>query len=197
MEYASRVTGDASGAVHFTFARPTMLTSSEREAFARRVMDEVHKWPGVEMRPHSASSVDAEPDGVEFRLFGRQFGHIHNDCGLHLLLTKALKTSVIRERLADTLPVAPTSGWAMFNPISADDVDHAIWLLRLNYVRLRRQRMTPAAAARSEVLQEHEAALNKVSASVGAVLQLTQLRSSKRPLPSFESPAAEPASLGQ
>ena len=191
MEYASNVSSDASGAAHLR-ERPDMLTSTERESFARRVMEEVHRWPGVEMRPHCASTTDAEPDGVEFRLFGRQFGHIHTDCGLHVSLTKALKASVLRERLAEPLPVAPGSGWAMFNPMSASDVDHTIWLLRLNYVRLRRQRLTPAAAARSEVLQQHEAALNTVSASVGAIVKLTQQRASKRPLPSFDAPALVP-----
>ncbi|MDB4917357.1 MAG: hypothetical protein JWM95_5001 [Gemmatimonadetes bacterium] len=165
-----------------------MLTSSERESFARRVMDEVHRWPGVEMRPHSTSTPDGEPDGIEFRLFGRQFGHLHSDCGLHLSLTKALKASVLREHLAEPLPAAPNSGWAMFNPIGAADVEHAIWLLRLNYVRLRRQRLTPAAAASSELLQEHEAALNSVSTTIGALLQLTQQRASKRPLPSLDLP---------
>ena len=155
-------------------------------------MEEVHRWPGVEMRPHRASTVDAEPDGVEFRLFGRQFGHIHSDCGLHLSLTKALKASVLRERLAEPLPVAPSSGWAMFNPTCVSDVDHAIWLLRLNYVRLRRQRLTPAAAASSDVLREHEAVLNTVSASVGAILQLTQQRAAKRPLPSLDPPTLAP-----
>ena len=186
MEYAFTVSGDASGAIHSTSARRLMLTSSERESFARRVMEEVHRWPGVEMRPHCASTTDAEPDGVEFRLFGRQFGHIHADCGVHLSLTKALRASVIRERLAEPLPVAPNSSWAMFRPITVSDTEHAIWLLRLNYVRLRRQRLTLAASANSDVLKQHEAALNTVSPSVGAVLQLTQQRATKRPLPSFD-----------
>jgi hypothetical protein len=174
-----------------------MLTSSEREVFARTVMEEVHKWPGVEMRPHSNATPGAEPDGIEFRLYGRQFGHLHTDCGLHLSLTKALKASVIRENLAEPLPEALNSGWVMFNPIQAGDAGHAIWLLRLNYVRFRRQRLSRAAAAGSELLQQHEAALNSVSASVSAVVQLTQQRSTKRPLPSFDALASPPASLEQ
>ena len=161
-----------------------MLTDSEREDFALKVMEEVRRWPGVDMRPHPSPSDADGSDGVEFLLNGRQIGHVHSDCGVHLVLTKALKTSVINEKLAEPLAVAPTSGWAMFNPTCAGDADHAIWLLRVNYVRLRRQRLTPLAATSSELVQKHEAALGSVSPSVANLLQQTQLRTRPRPLPS-------------
>ncbi len=164
-----------------------MLTDREREAFALKVMEEVRRWPGVGLRPHASPSDADGSDGVEFLLNGRQIGHVHSDCGLHLVLTKALKSSVINEKLAEPLTVAPTSGWAMFNPTCAGDVQHAIWLLRLNYVRLRRQRLTPLAAASSELVQKHEAALGTVSASVARLLQQTQLRTRPRPLPSHDA----------
>lgn len=130
-----------------------MLTDSEREDFALKVMEEVRRWPGVDMRPHPSPSDADGSDGVEFLLNGRQIGHVHSDCGVHLVLTKALKTSVINEKLAEPLAVAPTSGWAMFNPTCVGDADHAIWLLRVNYVRLRRQRLTPLAATSSELVE--------------------------------------------
>lgn len=163
-----------------------MLTPNEREAFALQVMNEVRRWPGVETRPLASPTEPGESDGVEFRLFGRQIGHVHTDCSLHLSLTKALKQMVVGERLAEPLAFAPTSAWAMFTPEMATDAARAIWLLRLNYVRLRRQRMTPLAAASSELLQKHEAALGDLSSSVAEVLQRTQARS-PRPLPSLEA----------
>jgi hypothetical protein len=164
----------------------TMLTADERETFALKVMEEVRRWPGVEMRPHASPHEAGTADGVEFRLFGRQIGHIHSDCAVHLLLTKALKTSVVLENLAEPLAIAPSSAWTMFNPTRAEDAAKAIWLLRLNYVRLRRQRLTPFAAANSALIQKHEAALGAVSPNVAALLQRTQLRGSPRPLPSIE-----------
>ena len=160
-----------------------MLNGMEREAFALEVMEEVRRWPGVEMRPHPSADASEDSDGVEFRLSGRQIGHLHSDCGLHLSLTRALKESVIKESLAESLPVATSPGWTMFNPMSAGDVERAIWLLRLNYVRLRRQRLTPLAAASSELLQRHEAALGALSAGVSSVLRRTQARAKPRPLP--------------
>jgi hypothetical protein len=56
----------------------------------------------------------------------------------------------------------------------------------LNYVRIRRQRLTPLAASSSALLKEHEAALASVSPKVTRVLQRTQARR-PRPLPSLDA----------
>jgi hypothetical protein len=164
-----------------------MLSSDDREQFALQIMEEVRRWPGVELRPHASPTTPGETDGIEFRLFGRQIGHVHGDCSVHLALTKALKASVVDEQLAQPLDFAPTSGWAAFQPSCADDAQRAIWLLRLNYVRLRRQRLTPLAASSSQVLREHEAALGNVSSSALKVVQRTQARSRPRPFPTLEA----------
>jgi Family of unknown function (DUF5519) len=168
-----------------------MLSGQERECFALEVMEEVRRWPGVQMRPHLGPDDADEPDGVEFRLSGRQIGHMHSDCAVHLSLTRALKASLLLERLAEQAMFAPESGWATFTPIIAEDAQRAIWLLRLNYVRLRRQRLTPAAAASSALLREHEAALRPISAAVANVLQRTRARARPRPLPSLELPSLD------
>src|SRR3954447_16699287 len=101
MEYASFVPRQASVAGTET-GRPyateaVMLTADERETFALQVMEEVRRWAGVEMRPHASPHEAGSSDGVEFRLNGRQIGHIHSDCAIHLSLTKALKASVVKE----------------------------------------------------------------------------------------------------
>ena len=164
-----------------------MLSSDDREQFATRVMEEVRRWPGVELRPHASHMTPGDSDGIEFRLYGRQIGHVHGDCSVHLALTKALKASVVDEQLAQPLDFAPTSGWATFVPMQASDADRAIWLLRLNYVRLRRQRLTPLAASSSALLKEHEAALGDISPAAIKLLQRTQARSKPRPFPTLEA----------
>jgi hypothetical protein len=163
-----------------------MLSGEERESYALEVMNEVRRWPGVELRQH-AGATTGETDGFEFRLFGRQIGHVHCDCALHLPLTKALKEQVVGEQLAQPLAFAPTSAWAMFSPLAINDAKQAIWLLRLNYVRLRRQRLTPNAAASSSLIKEHEKALSDVSPDISRLLQRTQARSKPRPLPSLDA----------
>jgi len=163
-----------------------MLSSADREAFAFAVVDEVRRWPGVELRPHPSSADPGESDGVEFRLFGRQFGHVHASCALHLSLTKGLKAWVVGEELAAPLELASAPGWAMYQPMTVHDAKQTIWLLRLNYVRLRRQRLTPVAAAGSALLQQHEAALAALRPGVSPVIQRTQARAKRRPLPELE-----------
>jgi hypothetical protein len=164
-----------------------MLSSDDREQFATVIMEEVRRWPGVELRPHASPTTPGEADGIEFRLYGRQIGHVHGDCSVHLALTKALKASVVDDQLAQPLDFAPTSGWAMFLPMSPSDAQRAIWLLRLNYVRLRRQRLTPLAASSSELLRAHEAALGDVSPTAVKVLQRTQARTKPRPFPTLDA----------
>lgn len=164
-----------------------MLSSDDREQFATRIMEEVRRWPGVELRPHASHMTPGDSDGIEFRLYGRQIGHVHGDCSVHLALTKALKASVVDEQLAQPLDLAPTSGWATFVPMQAGDADRAIWLLRLNYVRIRRQRLTPLAASSSALLKEHEAALGDISPAAIKLLQRTQARSKPRPFPTLEA----------
>lgn len=164
-----------------------MLSSDDREQFALNVMEEVRRWPGVELRAHASPTTPGETDGIEFRLYGRQIGHVHGDCSVHLALTKALKASVVDEQLAQPLDFAPTSGWATFLPMSAADAARAIWLLRLNYVRLRRQRLTPLAASSSALLKQHEAALGDISPTAIKLLQRTQARSKPRPFPTLEA----------
>jgi hypothetical protein len=164
-----------------------MLSSDDREQFATSVIEEVRRWPGVELRAHASPTTPGEADGIEFRLYGRQIGHVHGDCSVHLALTKALKANVVDEQLAQPLDFAPTSSWATFVPMAASDAQRAIWLLRLNYVRLRRQRLTPLAASASAVLREHEAALGDISPASVKLLQRTQARSKPRPFPTLEA----------
>lgn len=164
-----------------------MLSSDDREQFAMTVMEEVRRWPGVELRPHASPTTAGETDGIEFRLYGRQIGHVHGDCSVHLALTKALKASVVEEQLAQPVEFAPTSGWATFMPMMATDAHRAIWLLRLNYVRLRRQRLTPLAASSSALLRMHEAALGDLSPTAVKLVRRTQARTKSRPFPSLDA----------
>ncbi len=164
-----------------------MLSASDREKFAFEVMDEVRRWPGIELRSH-ASPTPGEADGVEFRLYGKQVGHLHGDCSVHVPFPKAFRETVVMEQLAEPLPYAAGSGWAMFNPAQLTDAERAIWLLRLNYVRLRRQRLTPSAAASSELLRHHEEELGPVSRTMKMLLERTQARTKPRPLPGFDAP---------
>jgi hypothetical protein len=165
-----------------------MMNGVDREAFALHVMREVRRWPGVQIRPHLNPTAADPDDGVEFRLYGRQIGHIHHDCAVHVSLTRALKQMVLEQGMALPLEQAGSPLWVAFAPEIPADAQRAIWLLRLNYVRLRRQRLSPDAAAASPVLREHEGALGELSPSIADALHRTQARA-PRPLP---APPAAP-----
>lgn len=158
------------------------MNDDEREAFALTVMRELRRWPGVQILPHGNPLAPGEEDGAEFRLNGRQIGHVHLDCTVHLSLTRALKQMVIEQGFAQELELAGTAGWAGYQAERTDDARRAIWLLRLNYVRLRRQRMSPEAAADSPLVREHERALAEISPSLATALRQTRARA-PRPLP--------------
>ena len=163
-----------------------MMSGAERESFATRVMKELRRWPGVQIMPHVNPLADDEDDGVEFRLFGRQIGHVHHDCSVHLSLTRALKEMVIDLGRAESMTLAGSANWAAYLPERVEDAARAIWLLRLNYVRLRRQRLTPDAAASSALLREHERALGELTPSLMHALERTQARA-PRPIPPLPS----------
>jgi Luciferase len=165
-----------------TTSEDRMMIGADREAFALQVMKELRRWPGVQVRPHLNPTSPDPDDGVEFRLYGRQIGHIHHDCALHLSFTRALKQMVLEQGLALPLEQAGGAGWVAYVPELPTDAQRVIWLLRLNYVRLRRQRLSPDAAAASTLLREHEGALGELSPSIADVLQRTQARA-PRPLP--------------
>src|SRR6187551_2936180 len=93
-----------------------MLTGAEREAFALRVMKEVRRWPGVQMRTHLNPLAEDPDDGIEFSLFGRQIGHVHHDCSVHVSLTRALKATVIEQGLALPLVQAGGPSWVALVP---------------------------------------------------------------------------------
>lgn len=158
------------------------MNDDERETFALTVLRELRRWPGVQIVPHGNPLAPGEEDGVEFRLNGRQIGHVHLDCRVHLSLTRALKQMVVEQGLAQGLELAGTAGWTGYQAERTDDARRAIWLLRLNYVRLRRQRLSPEAASDSSLVREHERALAEVSPSLATAVRQTRARA-PRPMP--------------
>jgi len=91
-----------------------MMIGVDREAFALQVMKEVRRWPGVQIRPLLNPTSTDPDDGVEFRLYGRQIGHIHHDCSVHLSFTRTLKQMVLEQGRALPLEQAGGVGWVAF-----------------------------------------------------------------------------------
>lgn len=85
-------------------------------------------WPGISAQPHRFG-------GRVFRLGRSEIGHVHNDGAVEIPLTRSFRDELLAEGLAEKHRTCPDSGWITFHVRSENDVDHAVWLLWLSYLR--------------------------------------------------------------
>jgi len=83
-------------------------------------------WPGVEAYPHRFG-------GTEFRMGGRELGHIHGDRLLDVPFPKKVRDIIVTEGRAQPHHILPDSGWVSFYIREPADVARAIGLLRESY----------------------------------------------------------------
>jgi hypothetical protein len=102
---------------------------------ADRIRDEVGSWPGVQEGPHRFG-------GTEFLAGGHEIGHLHGDRLVDLPFPVRMRRELVESGRALPHHVLPESGWVSYRIHSAEDVDGALALFRLNY-----DRVTGAAAA--------------------------------------------------
>jgi hypothetical protein len=104
-------------------------------AAADRIRTEVGSWPEVTVIPHRFG-------GVEFRVGRRELGHLHGGHLADLPFPRRIRDEMIAAGRADPHHVLPDTGWVSFRIRSADDVERAIALFRLNYDRPWRQELS-------------------------------------------------------
>jgi hypothetical protein len=89
---------------------------------------EISRWPHISVHAHRFG-------GREF-LFGKaEVGHIHFGGIVDIPFPRAIHDALLRERLAEEHRFVPNSGWITFRVRSDDDRNHALWLMRLSYLR--------------------------------------------------------------
>ena len=92
------------------------------------VEGEISRWPHISVHPHRFG-------GREF-LFGKaEVGHIHLGGVVDIPFTRAIHDALLREGLAEEHRFVPNSGWVTFRVRSERDRHHAMWLMRLSYLR--------------------------------------------------------------
>lgn len=112
----------------------------------RALVESVSAWPGVSIHEH-------QYDGVEFRVDGREFGHIHWAGIVDIPFTVKVRDALIRARRAERHHWLPNSGWTTVR-VSASWTGNARELLRLSYLRVRTKNadQTIAELANAELL---------------------------------------------
>lgn len=88
----------------------------------------VSNWPGVEVSSHDRGG------GREFSLIGREIGHIHRGKLVDIPFAKRIRDVLIAEERAEKHHVVPESGWVSYWIQSDEDVEGALWLLRIAYL---------------------------------------------------------------
>lgn len=99
---------------------------------------EVAAWPEVSVHPHRFG-------GKEFRFGRAEVGHVHNNGIVDIPFPRAFHDDLLAKGLAEQHHWVPNSGWTTFHVRNEEDVKHALWLLRLSYLRYTEKRETQAA----------------------------------------------------
>jgi hypothetical protein len=92
------------------------------------IRSEAETWAGVTVGPHRFN-------GIEFLLGKAEIGHLHGSSLLDIAFSKPVRDVLVREGIAQPHHVAPETGWISFYLRQPADVDTALWLLRVSYLR--------------------------------------------------------------
>lgn len=113
---------------------------SDVETTVTNLIDEVSAWPHVTVHEHRFG-------GTEFRVGPREIGHVHAWGMLDIAYLRKLRDVLIEEGETGVHHLLTESGWTTYYIESADDFDHAQWLLRLSYLyHVNVLKNTPAGA---------------------------------------------------
>jgi hypothetical protein len=108
-----------------------------------KLEEEVLAWPHISVHPHRFG-------GREFRLGNAEVGHVHRGGVVDIPFSRSVRDALLAEGLAEEHPWVPNSGWVSFRIRGGQDLEHALWLLRLSRLRY----LLKAATDPRKLLQE-------------------------------------------
>ena len=125
---------------------------------AGRLKDEVSSWPGVSVHPHRFAA-------REYRFGKAEVGHVHFWGDVDIPFPRSVHDFLLERHLAEQHRWVPDSGWTTFRIHDDSEVEHAVWLMRLSYLRY-----TLKSATRPSELLKFEAERLHLSADLVAIL---------------------------
>jgi hypothetical protein len=93
-----------------------------------KMEEDLLTWAEVSVHPHRFG-------GREFRFRSAEIGHIHYGGVVDIPFPRPLRDELLAKGLAEQHHWVPNSGWTTFRIRSESDVQHALWLMRLSYLR--------------------------------------------------------------
>lgn len=112
----------------------------------KRLEEEVSAWPRISVHPHRFG-------GREFRFGKAEVGHVHDGGIVDIPFPRPVRDALLAEGLAEEHRWVPNSGWTTFHVRREEDCKHAVWLMRLSYLRYA---MKAATAPRELLDQQSE-----------------------------------------
>jgi hypothetical protein len=94
----------------------------------KKLEDTVALWPRISVHPHRFG-------GREFRFANAEVGHVHDGGIVDIPFPRSIHDALLAEGLAEEHRWVPNSGWITFRVRSDQDLQHAVWLMRLSYFR--------------------------------------------------------------
>jgi len=89
---------------------------------------EISSWPEVSAHPHRFG-------GREFQYGSAEIGHAHAGGIVDIPFPRSIRDELLAEGLAERHRWAPDSGWVTCHVRGEEDFAHAVWLMRLSYLR--------------------------------------------------------------
>jgi hypothetical protein len=96
--------------------------------YEMQVEEEVSTWPQVSVHSHRFG-------GREFHFGKAEIGHVHVGGIVDVPFTRAIHDVLLTEGLAEEHRWVPDSGWITFQIRNEEELQHALWLMRLSYLR--------------------------------------------------------------
>jgi hypothetical protein len=97
-----------------------------------RLIDEVGRqvlsWPEVSAHAHRFG-------GREFRFRDAEIGHVHTGGIVDIPFPRPVHDALLDGGLAEQHHWVPNSGWITYRIRGENDLRHALWLMRLSYLR--------------------------------------------------------------
>jgi hypothetical protein len=105
-----------------------MGRGAQMASAAKLLTEEIASWPGVTSAHHQFSA-------TEFRLGKAEIGHVHAWGDIDIPFTRELRDELIAAGSAARHRWLPNSGWITFHMRGEQDLEHAVWLMRLSLLR--------------------------------------------------------------
>jgi len=114
------------------------------QSYVDMISGEVSEWDGIAAYPHRFG-------GTEFRYGKPEIGHIHRNGLTDIPFPLQIRDELIKENIVHPHHVLPDSGWISFYVRNAKDIETAIKLFRLSFLRYAIKRGRDTAEYKNEL----------------------------------------------